>query len=134
MIYPVYVHLGDAEYAHGVTLPDFPGCFSAADSYADIPANIQEALELYAEGEDFDIPEPSEIDTLEASGEYIGGVWMLVDIDVAKLSSRPLRLNVSLPEHVVKKMDDYAEKHHMTRSALIVKAAEELFASTSNNR
>ncbi len=32
MLYPVYVHQGDAEHAHGVTLPDFPGCFSAADN------------------------------------------------------------------------------------------------------
>nr|WP_295580638.1 type II toxin-antitoxin system HicB family antitoxin [uncultured Lamprocystis sp.] len=30
MLYPVYVHPGDADHAHGVTIPDFPGCFSAA--------------------------------------------------------------------------------------------------------
>ena len=30
MLYPVYVHIGDADHAHGVTFPDFPGCFSAA--------------------------------------------------------------------------------------------------------
>ena len=31
MLYPVYVHVGDDQYAHSVTIPDFPGCFSAAD-------------------------------------------------------------------------------------------------------
>jgi len=25
MIYPVYVHLGDAEHAHGATIPAFSG-------------------------------------------------------------------------------------------------------------
>lgn len=134
MIYPAYVHLGDEKYAHGVTLPDFEGCFSAADSYAEIPQKIQEALEVYVEGEEFDIPEPSEIDQLEASGEYSGGVWMLVDIDIAKLSSKPQRLNVSLPSHVIKRMDDYASQHHMTRSALIVKATEALLAAQENSR
>ena len=40
MLYPVYVHLGDAKHAHGVTFPDFPGCFSAADGWNDLPAAI----------------------------------------------------------------------------------------------
>ncbi len=48
MTYLAYVHLGDEQHAHGVTLPDFAGCFSAADNYGDIPKNVQEALELYA--------------------------------------------------------------------------------------
>ena len=38
MLYPVYVHPGDADHAHGVTFPDFPGCFSAADDWSDLPA------------------------------------------------------------------------------------------------
>jgi predicted RNase H-like HicB family nuclease len=129
MIYPAYVHLGDAQHAHGVTLPDFEGCFSAADSYAEIPLKIQEALELYFEGENLEIPAASEISALEASGDFTGGVWMLVDIDVGKLASRPQRLNVSLPSHIVKKMDEYAARNHLTRSALIVKATEKLLAS-----
>lgn len=129
MIYPAYVHLGDEQHAHGVTLPDFDGCFSAADSYADIPQKIQEALELHFEGEKLESPAPSEISALESSGQYVGGVWMLVDIDTSRLASKPLRLNVSLPSHIVKKMDAYAAKNHMTRSALIVKATEKLLAS-----
>ena len=125
MIYPAYVHLGDETHAHGVTLPDFEGCFTAADDYADLPAKAQEAIELHFEGEDFDIPEPSDIADLEATGEYEGGVWMLLDIDISKLDSKPMRLNVSLPSHVVSRMDQFASEHHLTRSALIVKAAEE---------
>jgi len=59
MIYPVYVHLGDAEHAHGATIPDFPGCFSAADDWQDLPAKIQEAIEVYCEGEALEIPAPT---------------------------------------------------------------------------
>lgn len=33
--------------AYGVTLPDFPGCFSAADTLDEVPRNIQEAVPLY---------------------------------------------------------------------------------------
>jgi len=131
MIYPAYVHLGDEKHAHGVTLPDFDGCFTAADEYSDIPACIQEAIELHFEGENIDIPAPSNIDELNKTGHYNDGVWMLVDIDISKLESRPMRLNVSLPSYIVKKMDSYASEHHLTRSALIVKATEEFLGSHS---
>ena len=125
MIYPAYVHIGDDRHAHGVTLPDFEGCFAAADHYRDLPQKIQEAIELHFEGEDFDVPQPSDINELESSGQYTGGMWMLVDIDLSKLESKPVRLNVSLPISIVKRMDDFASQHHLTRSALIVKATEE---------
>lgn len=124
MIYPAYVHLGDKKHAHGVTLPDFDGCFTAADNYNDLATSVQEAVELHFEGEDFEIPQPSDINELEKTDEYEGGVWMLVNVDLSKLETKPMRLNVSLPGHVVRKMDDYASENHMTRSALIVKATE----------
>lgn len=125
MIFPAYVHIGDAAHAHGVTLPDFQGCFAAADNYLELPAKIQEAVELHFEGESFEIPQPTDINLLEKSGRYKGGMWMLLDIDLSKYASKPVRLNVSLPVTIVKKMDDFASKNHLTRSALIVKATEE---------
>ena len=88
MLYPVYLHVGDDKQAHGVTIPDLPGCFSAADDWNDLPAKIQEAVELHMEGEELDIPAPSSIDAilaLEQSGEYEGGLWMMLDIDVDKV-------------------------------------------------
>ena len=129
MIYPAYVHLGDEHHAHGITLPDFEGCFSAADEYQDIPARVQEAIELHFEGEDFALPTPSDISVLETSGDYTGGIWMLVDVDVARLESKPMRLNVSLPSYIVRRMDDFATANHLTRSALIVKATEHYLES-----
>lgn len=64
MLYAVYVHLGDEGHAHGVTIPDFPGCFSAADSWEDLPGKIQEAVELYFEGEDLEVPRPTPLEEL----------------------------------------------------------------------
>jgi len=125
MIYPAYIHPGDEKHAHGVTLPDFPGCFAAADRYEDLPDNIREAIELHFEGENLDIPLASDINELEASGEFKNGMWMLIDIDLSKFETKPVRLNVSLPMSVVKKMDDFAATNHLTRSALIVKATDE---------
>ena len=93
-MYPVYVHIGDDTHAHGVTVLDFPGCYSAADNWDELPAKIQEAIEVYCEGEDMDIPAPTALETLTAKSQYKDGVWMLVDVDVSQLSTRPMRLRV----------------------------------------
>ena len=80
--YPVYVHPGDDSHAHGVALPDFPGCFSAADEWADIPGKVQEAVEVYCEGEDMELPKPGPLEGLRGLPEYQGGEWMMVTVNV----------------------------------------------------
>jgi len=88
MLYAAYVHLGDKDHAHGVTIPDFPGCFSAADAWDELPRMIQEAAEVYFEGEDIPVPAPTPLEKLAANPDYEGGVWLLVDIDTAKLNAK----------------------------------------------
>ena len=44
-------------------------------------------------------------------------------MDVSLLSKRPVRLNVSLPEGLVKRIDAYAKTYHLTRSEFLAKAA-----------
>ncbi|MHB1272567.1 MAG: type II toxin-antitoxin system HicB family antitoxin [Rhodanobacter sp.] len=88
MIYPAYIHK-DPSSSYGATLPDFPGCFSAADDLQDLPRMIQEAVEVHFEGEDMDVPAPSAIEALNGNPDYTGGYWMLVYIDVARLTSSP---------------------------------------------
>lgn len=39
----------DGDSAYGVTFPDLPGCFSAADELDDVLRNAAEALELWLE-------------------------------------------------------------------------------------
>jgi len=88
MLYPVYVHIGDKKHAHGVTFPDFPGCFAAADEWEDLPNAVQEAVEAHFSGDDSPIPEPTPLERLTADAEYEGGVWMLVDIDLSRVRQR----------------------------------------------
>lgn len=125
MLYPAYVHLGDRQHAHGVTLPDFPGCFSAADDWDGLPTAIQEAVELYFENEDMEVPEPTPLEVVARRGEYEGGIWMLVDIDLARIRPKTVHLNISLPEPLVKRIDAYAKAHHLSRSAFLAQAASE---------
>ena len=109
MLYPVYVHLGDKTRAHGVTIPDFPGCFSAADDWQDLPKMVQEAIELWCEGQYLTLPKPSALEDLVNNSEYTEGVWLLIDVDISKLDTKPIRLNISLPQSLVSEIDNYAK-------------------------
>ena len=125
MLYPVYVHPGDESHAHGVTFPDFHGCFSAADDWADLPRLIQEAVEVYFEGETGEIPPPTPLEVLARDPAYVGGTWLLVDIDLERVNPRRVRLNVSLPAALVARIDRYAAAHHLSRSGFLAQAAEQ---------
>jgi predicted RNase H-like HicB family nuclease len=124
MLYPVYIHPGDDTYAHGVIIPDFPGCFSAADTWEELPANIQEAAECHYGLGDEDVPLPSLLQDVMLHPDYQdGGVWMLADIDLSRISTRAVRVNISLPEALVKTIDDEARARSMSRSGFLAYAA-----------
>lgn len=123
MLFPVYVHKGDDRHAHGAEIPDFPGCFSAADTWEALPGRVQEAIELYCEDEDMVVPVPTALDDLMASERYEGGIWMMVDVDVSRLRTKSVRLNVSLPEGLLRRIDDEAKSRHMSRSAFLAMSA-----------
>ncbi|MFW9621884.1 MAG: type II toxin-antitoxin system HicB family antitoxin [Macromonas sp.] len=125
MLYPVYVHVGNAQEAHGITFPDFPGCFSAADEWANLPTAIQEAVEAHFYGEPDAVPAPTPLEQLVNNPDYQGGVWLLADIDLSRIETRPVRLNISLPAQLVQQIDAWANAHHMTRSGFLAKAAQQ---------
>ena len=56
-------------------------------------------------------------------------MWAFITIDLAKLSGRTHRINVTLPERILTLMDRYAVEHGETRSGLIAEAALEYIAS-----
>ena len=122
MLYPLYVHHEEGT-AFGGTFPDFPGCFTAADELADLPRMAQEAVEVFFEGEDIEVLPPSDIVRWRGQAGYKNGFWLMVEIDLAQINAKALRLNVSLPSHLVQRIDRYAQAHHMTRSGFLAKAA-----------
>ena len=95
MYYIALVHK-DADSAYGLSFPDLPGCFFAADEQDDIIANALEALELY--GEDCaELPPASDIATLtgnaEIAKELAAGAFMisiLYSRNVGKAANREI--------------------------------------------
>jgi predicted RNase H-like HicB family nuclease len=122
MLYPLYVH-HDEGSAYGGSFPDFPGCFTAADELADLPRMAQEAVEVFFEGEESDIPPPSPIDRWKDHPDYQGGFWLLVEIDLERVNAKPQRLNISLPAYLVRRIDAFAKARGATRSGFLAEAA-----------
>lgn len=123
MLYPVYVHK-DQDSAYGLTFPDFDGCFSAADEIQDIGRMAQEAVEVHFEGEEIPLPKPSSPEQWLDDDRFDGGFWLMVEIDTSKVNTKSVRINVSMPEALVKRIDAVAKKQHLSRSAFLARSAE----------
>ena len=133
MFIPVAIHKDEGS-VFGVSVPDVPGCFSYGDTVEDALKNAQEAVIFHVEGllEDgeFDSLTPSSIEDLQDSNEYPDALWALVDIDLSRLSSKQTRFNVSWPEYLLARVDEYAAAHHETRSGSLAKAAQQALNQT----
>ncbi|MDF1654861.1 MAG: type II toxin-antitoxin system HicB family antitoxin [Coxiellaceae bacterium] len=117
----------DKKSDYSVSIPDIPGCFSAGGSYEEAITNAKEAIECHIEGLLIDcepVPLANPVDHYMNEKEYKGGTWALVDIDLSQLSGKSKRINITLPERVLRVMDAYTRNHNVkNRSALIAEAA-----------
>lgn len=124
MKYPIAIEPGDEQHAFGVVVPDLPGCFSAGDSLDQAIENAREAIELWLESVIDDggaVPEPGSIAKHQAKREFKGWVWAVVDVDLAKLSDKVERINITLPSRVLRRIDAAAKAAGETRSGFIAR-------------
>ncbi|MCB1131323.1 MAG: type II toxin-antitoxin system HicB family antitoxin [Verrucomicrobiae bacterium] len=114
--------------AYGVEVPDLPGCFSAGHTLDEAISNAAEAIAFHIEGLLDDggiIPSPQGVEIHSANPDYAGRFWALVSVDLATLSGKSKRLNISLPERVLRRIDSAAAKNGETRSGFIARIALE---------
>lgn len=124
--YPIAIEPGDDKHAWGVVVPDLPGCFSAGDTLDEAIDNAREAIELWLESaldDGNDVPSPGKVAEHRKNPEFEGWLWAVVEVSPALLSTKTVRLNVSLPESLLYRIDNYAKAHHLTRSGFLAKAA-----------
>jgi hypothetical protein len=50
------------------------------------------------------------VEELDHTGEYINGIWALVEIDISKLAVKVKRINITMPENVIISADSFAKK------------------------
>jgi len=133
MRYPIIIHK-DPESDFGITVPDLPGCFSAGSTMEEALQNAEEAILTHIEGLLLDndpIPAPSTIEELRKKYMDDTAVWAVVSFDLNKLSERVKRVNITIPEKLLSKIDAYAEKEGESRSGLLVTAALEYISHHS---
>ena len=121
MRYPILIHK-DKNSDYGVTVPDLLGCFSAGSTMEEALQMAEEAILTHIEGliiDNEEIPEPSLFKDLKKDKKAI---IALVSVDLAKLSGKAKRVNVSIPERLLYKFDMAAKKSGQTRSGFLISA------------
>jgi len=127
MRFPIVIHK-ERKSDYGVIVPDLPGCFSAGTTLDEAIENAHEAIECHLEGLLLDgesIPKRQSLELLQKNSDYAGGTWVVVDVDISKLSGKVTRVNITLSERVLAVIDEAARREGESRSGLLARAALE---------
>ena len=117
----------DADSDFGVDFPDFPGCISGGTTLDEARRMAQEALELHVGGmiEDGEaLPVGSCLETIMADPENADAVAFVVTVPDA--ADRTVRVNITLPERLLRRIDERAKN----RSAFLARAAEKALSES----
>jgi len=115
----------------GVVFPDLPGCVSGGADGQEATLQAVEALSLHIEAMLADgdaIPEPTALGAVpdwlaEDAGTVLG--YCMVPVDVP---SKAIRLNITMDEALVHRLDAVAAAEGFTRSGYLAQAARERIA------
>jgi predicted RNase H-like HicB family nuclease len=117
----LFVALASPEPSGGyrATFPDLPDCVVSGADLAELLAAARQALSAHLQrvadaGDTWPTPTP-----IEQVKPAAGVIPLLVDVAV---EDTPVRVNISLGERLVKRLDAAAESRGMTRSGFIAQA------------
>lgn len=109
---------------YGVSFPDFPGVTTAGANLDEARDLAEEALALHVEGmiDDGDaVPEPSSLEDVMADPDNRNAVAILVTLKAT--AAKAVRINVSLPEDILERIDAFAAAEGLSRSGFLARAA-----------
>jgi predicted RNase H-like HicB family nuclease len=117
--------------AFGLWVPDLPGCTSMGDTLADLLANAQEALQLWAvdaieSGEK--LPKPRTMEQVRKDPDVARALAegsALAIVPLVMETGRPVKANLSLDAGLLSAIDEAAEARGLTRSAFLASAARD---------
>jgi len=119
-----------------VSFPDFPSCTTAGRTIEDTKKKAHDVLgrhirALLEKGDK--IPSPSKLeDIISVPGYSDAATIFVVTAAEAKPRVRSIRINITVPEDVLGKIDIVAQKRGMSRSAFLVHAAQNAMRSRKN--
>jgi len=124
MHYIAIIHK-DPDSAFGVSFPDIPDCFAAADTYGEIMQNSIAALDDYfADGHEY--PEPKGLEQIQTDfAEDLAHGAILMMIPVITADTKTERINVTIERGLLKAIDEAQNMSGIpTRSAWLAMAAK----------
>lgn len=128
MRFPIVLLFNPELKDYKVVVPDLQECSCRAASMdnalTDIITVIESHLSLLSDNDD-PIPTASSFESHVSEMAYRGGVWAIVDIDITPFLGRSHKINVTLPDLLIKKIDDIVaiKAEYKTRSGFLAQAA-----------
>lgn len=128
MNYPVLIMKSvEGKNGYQLSVIDLPGCQVYADTIdkglAALNETIAAHLSILVEyGEQ--IPHANSIEYHMNSDKYQSPIWAVIEFDVVPYMGKSHKINVTLPELLIKKIDDRVNKssNYKTRSGFIASA------------
>lgn len=123
MNYIAVIHK-DQDTGYGASFPEVGGCTAVSDTLEGIIEEAKNALSLYLEtlkelGRD--IPEPKGIDYVLKNSVKTG--FVMVAMIPVILNDNVVRINITVPERYLHRIDEAAKRKNMSRSAFLTEAA-----------
>lgn len=121
--YTAIVHKDEGS-AYGLTFPDLPGAFAAADDWNGIPAAATEALDLWFE----DMPDvaPASLEDIrrrnDVAAELAAGA-VLMPVPYIPADTAVQRVNITIERGLLRAIDETAKQRGMNRSSFLASAA-----------
>ena len=121
--YTAIIHKDEGS-AYGLTFPDLPGAFAAADDWNGIPAAAAEALDLWFE----DMPdvEPASLEEIrkreDVAAELADGA-VLMPVPYIPADTAVQRVNITMERGLLRAIDETAKERGMNRSSFLASAA-----------
>lgn len=109
--------------AYGVHFPDLPGCVSAGDSLEEALDGAHEALALHVEGMQEDGEELPKASSPVAVRAEASDYLTLAPVPVVVEHGAAKRINITLNEGLIERIDRAAKAEGTNRSAYIASAA-----------
>jgi len=126
----------DPKSDFGVSFPDFPGCITAGTSIDEAKDMANDALSLHVKGlieDGEDIPNPSKLEDIMENPEYSDSAAILV-VSISEAKARSVRVNITVPEDMLRKIDNIAKQRGMSRSSFLVNAAQNAISSGQDSQ
>ncbi|MBU2708727.1 type II toxin-antitoxin system HicB family antitoxin [Zooshikella marina] len=127
MLYPIYVHKDEDGSASGFA-PGVTGLFFAGDTIEECIIDAKSAFDAHFEllaDDGNEIPKAADIDSHLDDEDCQNGFWFMVEVDTTRYEGKAQKINITLPELLILKIDNFVSEHpgYGSRSGFLAQAA-----------